>query len=68
MVPLSALHAIVQPGLNEAIRPLLDRPAINREHGAIHDAIRDRDAGAAVDAVDRHIDTLEQLYRAVGVL
>src|ERR671927_260181 len=39
MVPLSALHAIVQPGLNEAIRPLIDRPAINGEHTAIHDAI-----------------------------
>ena len=68
MVPLSALHAIVQPGLNEAIRPLIDRPAINGEHTAIHDAIRDRDAGAAMEAVDRHIDTLERLYRQVGVL
>lgn len=68
MVPLSALHAIVQPGLNEAIRPRLDRPGINREHGAIHDAIRDRDAGAAIAAVDRHIDTLERLYQEVGVL
>jgi GntR family transcriptional regulator, transcriptional repressor for pyruvate dehydrogenase complex len=68
MVPLSALHAIVQPGLNEAIRPFIDRPAIDGEHTAIHDAIRDRDAAAAADAVDRHIDTLERLYRRVGVL
>jgi GntR family transcriptional regulator, transcriptional repressor for pyruvate dehydrogenase complex len=68
MVPLSALHAIVQPGLNETIRPFLDRPAINAEHGAIHDAIRDRDADAAAAALDRHIDTLERLYRQVGVL
>ena len=68
MVPLSALHAIVQPRLNEAIRPLIDRDAIDAEHGAIHDAIRDRDAEAAAAAVDRHIDTLERLYRQVGVL
>jgi DNA-binding FadR family transcriptional regulator len=68
MVPLSALHAIVQPRLNEAIRPLIDRPAIDAEHTAIHDAIRDRDADAAAAAVDRHIDTLERLYRQVGVL
>jgi GntR family transcriptional regulator, transcriptional repressor for pyruvate dehydrogenase complex len=68
MVPLSALHAIVQPRLNEAIRPLIDRPAIDAEHTAIRDAIRDRDAAAAAAAVDRHIDTLERLYRQVGVL
>ena len=45
MVPLSALHAIVQPRLNEAIRPLIVRDEIDAEHGAILAAIRDRDAG-----------------------
>jgi GntR family transcriptional regulator, transcriptional repressor for pyruvate dehydrogenase complex len=68
MVPLWALHAIVQPRLNEAIRPLIVREDINAEHGAILDAIRDRDAGAAAAAIERHIDTLEALYRRVGVL
>jgi GntR family transcriptional regulator, transcriptional repressor for pyruvate dehydrogenase complex len=68
MVPLSALHAIVQPRLNEAIRPLLVRDDIDAEHGAILAAIDDRDAAAATVAVERHIDTLEGLYRRVGVL
>lgn len=68
MVPLSALHAIVQPRLNEAIRPLIVRDDIHAEHGAILAAIRDRDSAAATAAVERHIDTLEALYRRVGVL
>ena len=68
MVPLSALHAIVQPRLNEAIRPLIVREDIDAEHGAILAAIGDRDAAAATVAVERHIDTLEGLYRRVGVL
>jgi len=68
MVPLSALHAIVQPRLNEAIRPLIVRDEIDAEHGAILTAIGDRDAAAATLAVERHIDTLEGLYRRVGVL
>jgi DNA-binding FadR family transcriptional regulator len=68
MVPLSALHAIVQPRLNEAIRPLIVRDAIDIEHGAILAGIRDRDGAAATTAVERHIDTLEALYRRVGVL
>jgi GntR family transcriptional repressor for pyruvate dehydrogenase complex len=68
MVPLSALHAIVQPRLNEAIRPLIVRDDIDSEHGAILTAIRDRDAVAATVAVEHHIDTLEALYRRVGVL
>jgi DNA-binding FadR family transcriptional regulator len=68
MVPLSALHAIVQPRLNEAIRPLIVRADIDAEHGAILAAIRERDADAASAAVERHIDTLEALYRQVGVL
>jgi DNA-binding FadR family transcriptional regulator len=68
MVPLAALHAIVQPGLNEAISPLIVRSEIDAEHGAILAAIRDRHAAAASAAVGRHIDTLEELYRRVGVL
>jgi GntR family transcriptional repressor for pyruvate dehydrogenase complex len=68
MVPLSALHAIVQPRLNGAIEPLLDRDAINAEHGAILAGIRDRDADGAAAAVDRHLDHLERLYRHAGVL
>jgi len=68
MVPLSALHAIVQPRLNDAIKPLLDRDEINAEHGAIHEAICDRDRDGAAAAVDRHLDHLERLYRQAGVL
>ena len=44
-VPLFALHAIVQPRLNVAIEPLLDRAEINAEHGAILAGIRGVDAG-----------------------
>jgi GntR family transcriptional regulator, transcriptional repressor for pyruvate dehydrogenase complex len=68
MVPLSALHAIVQPRLNEAIRPLIVRDDIDAEHSAIRDAIRERDTASATAAVEHHIDTLESLYRRVGVL
>jgi DNA-binding FadR family transcriptional regulator len=68
MVPLSALHATVQPRLNQAIKPLIVRSEIDEEHLAIFVAIRDRDADAASAAVDRHIDHLEDLYRRVGVL
>ena len=67
-VPLFALHAIVQPRLNVAIEPLLDRTEINAEHEAILSGIRDVDAGAAAAAVDRHLDHLEHLYRRVDVL
>jgi DNA-binding FadR family transcriptional regulator len=67
-VPLSALHAIVQPRLNRAITPLIVRAEINAEHGAIVAGIRARDGDAAAAAVDRHIDHLERLYRDVGVL
>jgi len=67
-VPLFALHAIVQPRLNVAIEPLLDRSEINAEHEAILSGIRDVDAGAAAAAVDRHLDHLEHLYRRVDVL
>ncbi len=67
-VPLFALHAIVQPRLNVAIEPLLDRAEINAEHEAILAGIRGIDAGAAAAAVDRHLDHLEDLYRRVDVL
>ena len=68
IVPLSALHAIVQPRLNQAIKPLIDRDEINAQHGAIHRAIADRDGEGAAAAVDAHIDHLERLYRRAGVL
>ena len=68
MVPLTALHATVQPRLNRAIRPLIVRDEIAAQHVAIFTAIRDRDEAAATAAVDRHIDHLEHLYRRVGVL
>jgi DNA-binding FadR family transcriptional regulator len=67
VVPLFALHAIVQPRLNDAILPLLRREEINAEHGAIYEAIRDREPAAAAAAVDRHLDRLERLYRRAGV-
>ena len=68
MVPLAALHATVQPRLNMTIRALIAREEINRQHTAIFAAIRERDPDAAAAAVDGHIDTLETLYRRVGVL
>jgi GntR family transcriptional regulator, transcriptional repressor for pyruvate dehydrogenase complex len=67
VVPLFALHAIVQPRLNEEILPLLRREEINDEHAAIHTAIRDRDSVAVAAAVDRHLDRLERLYQRAGV-
>jgi DNA-binding FadR family transcriptional regulator len=68
MVPLAALHATVQPRLNRAIKALIVRQDINRQHVEIFEAIRDRDPSAAGVAVDGHIDHLEGLYRQVGVL
>jgi DNA-binding FadR family transcriptional regulator len=68
LVPLAALHALVQPRLNDAIRPLVDRSKINAQHQAIHDAIHSHDVSAAGAAVDRHLDHLERLYRRSGVL
>lgn len=68
MVPLSALHATVQPRLNRAVRPLIVREEIDAQHVAIFTAIRDRDGEAAAAAVGRHIDHLEDMYREVGVL
>lgn len=57
VVPLFALHAIVQPRLNEAILPLLRRRDINAEHAAIHEAIRDRGPDAATAAVSTATST-----------
>jgi GntR family transcriptional repressor for pyruvate dehydrogenase complex len=68
LVPLAALHALVQPRLNQAILPLIDRSEINAQHQAIHDAIGSRDVSGARAAVDRHLDHLELLYREAGVL
>jgi DNA-binding FadR family transcriptional regulator len=68
LVPLAALHALVQPRLNDAITPLIDRSEINAQHQAIHDAIHCHDVSAAGAAVDRHLDHLERLYRKSGVL
>jgi GntR family transcriptional repressor for pyruvate dehydrogenase complex len=68
VVPLFALHAIVQPRLNRAISPLIDRADIDAQHWAIFAAIREGDAEAAAAAVEAHIDHLEDLYRRVGVL
>jgi GntR family transcriptional regulator, transcriptional repressor for pyruvate dehydrogenase complex len=68
LVPLSALHAIVQPRLNGAIEPLLDRDEINAQHTAIVAGIRDGDAEQASAAVDAHLDHLEKLYRVAEVL
>jgi GntR family transcriptional repressor for pyruvate dehydrogenase complex len=67
-VPLAALHAIVQPRLNNTIMPLLDRSEINAQHHAIYEAIRERDVTEATAAVDGHLDHLERLYRTAGVL
>ena len=68
LVPLAALHALVQPRLNEAILPLIDRSEINAQHQAIHDSIGSRDVSGAGAAVDRHLDHLDHLYRAAGVV
>jgi GntR family transcriptional repressor for pyruvate dehydrogenase complex len=67
-VPLAALHAVVQPNLNQAIVPNLDRPRVNAQHRAIHQAIADHDAVGAQQAIDGHLDYLEALYRRAGVL
>lgn len=68
IVPLAAMHALVQPSLNATIMPLLSRSAINEDHESIYDAIRARNPDGADAAVGRHLDHLERLYRASGVL
>ena len=68
VVPLAALHAVVQPRLSLTIMPLLSRSQINAQHRAIYAAIREGDPAAAVAAVERHLDYLERLYRQSGLL
>ncbi|MPZ92417.1 MAG: FCD domain-containing protein [Actinobacteria bacterium] len=68
IVPLAALHAVVQPRLNEAIMPLLDREEVNAQHRAIYEAIGAGDSEAAGAAVEAHLTSLEQLYRRAGLL
>lgn len=68
IVPLAALHSVVQPGLNAAIMRVVRRPQINKQHRAIYEAIRDRDPDAATAAIDRHLNYLERLYKRAGLL
>lgn len=68
ILPLSALHAVVQPRLNEAIVPLLRRSTVNDQHRAIYQAIRDGDPDAAMAGVERHLAYLQRLYRKAGLL
>lgn len=68
IVPLAALHAVVQPQLNEAITPLLSRSRVNKQHRDIYEAIRNGEPEAASAAVDRHLDYLQRLYRRAGLL
>jgi DNA-binding FadR family transcriptional regulator len=67
-LPLAALHAIVQPRLNEAILPLLCRAEVDEQHRRIYAAIRDGADDAAVVGVDHHLDYLEGLYAQAGLL
>ncbi len=68
ILPLAALHAVVQPRLNQSILPLLDRSQINSQHHLIYTAIRERQADTAVAAVDRHVAYLMRQYRRSGLL
>lgn len=68
IVPMAALHGVVQPRLNLAILGLLSRSRINSQHRGIYEAVAARDPDGAREAVDRHLDHLEALYRRAGVL
>jgi DNA-binding FadR family transcriptional regulator len=68
IVPMAALHGVVQPRLNLAILGLLSRSRINSQHQGIYDAVAAHDPAGAQDAVGRHLDYLEALYRRAGVL
>lgn len=68
IVPLAALHAVVQPRLNQSVLPMLDRQQVNSQHHAIYAALEARQADAAAAAVHRHVDYLEGLYRRSGLL
>jgi GntR family transcriptional regulator, transcriptional repressor for pyruvate dehydrogenase complex len=67
-LPFAALHGIVQPRLNQLIMPLLDRQRVVSQHDAIRAAISAGDPGAAEQAVARHVEDLERLYRRAGLL
>jgi GntR family transcriptional repressor for pyruvate dehydrogenase complex len=68
ILPLAALHAAVQPRLNDAILPLVRRSTVNNQHRAIFTAIRDGDPEAAGLALERHLGYLERLYHKVGLV
>jgi len=67
-LPFAALHGIVQPRLNQLIMPLLDRQRVVSQHDAIRAAISAGEPAAAEQAVDRHVEDLERLYRRAGLL
>ncbi|HZV48539.1 MAG TPA: FadR/GntR family transcriptional regulator [Candidatus Dormibacteraeota bacterium] len=68
IVPMAALHGVVQPRLNRAILHLLSRERINAQHAEIYQAIAAHDPARAERAVGRHLDELEALYRRAGLL
>lgn len=67
-LPFAALHGVVQPRLNQLIMPLLDRQRVVCQHDAIRAAISAGDPRAAEQAVARHVEDLERLYRQAGLL
>jgi GntR family transcriptional repressor for pyruvate dehydrogenase complex len=67
-LPFAALHGVVQPRLNQLVMPLLDRQRIVCQHDSIYTAIRAGDPVQAEQAVARHVEDLERLYRQVGLL
>jgi GntR family transcriptional repressor for pyruvate dehydrogenase complex len=62
VMPLAAMHAVVQPRLNRLIYPYLDRSTVVAQHRAIFEAIRDRDPDRAEAMVLRHLEYLRTLY------
>jgi DNA-binding FadR family transcriptional regulator len=66
-LPLVAMHAVVQPGLNRLIYHLLDPQAVVAQHREIYEAIRDRDPDRAERMVLRHLDYLRELYRQLSI-
>jgi GntR family transcriptional repressor for pyruvate dehydrogenase complex len=68
IVPLAALHGVVQPRLNLAILKLLSRARVNSQHSAIYEAIVAHDPPGARDAVEHHLDYLEALYSRAGLV
>lgn len=68
IVPLAALHGVVQPRLNREIMRHLTRRRVNAQHAAIYEAIAAHDPTGAHRAVERHLDYLEALYRRAGLM